>query len=178
MSDITIDLGERRARPRHAVQPPGTKLTAAEQAVLTWLAVDRNNAQIAQCQGRSERAVRNQLTRVYAKIGVANRAEGKTLRPPEVGGANLFPDVLENGQYVVEASGNLIDGGAGNDYISAGTGTDIVHGGDEDDDIEGLDGADGSHNNNGTPIAGLMLRTPITDRAWQTGCRMLHSRGA
>jgi Bacterial regulatory proteins, luxR family len=39
------------------------------------LAAGRTNAQIGQCAGRSEKAIRNQLTHVYAKLGVANRAE-------------------------------------------------------------------------------------------------------
>ena len=38
--------------------------------------------------------------------------------------------------------GNLIDGGAGNDWILAGTGSDVVHGGDDADDIEGMAGND------------------------------------
>jgi DNA-binding CsgD family transcriptional regulator len=50
-------------------------LTAAEHAVLHWLAAGRSNAQIGLCLGRSEKTVRNQLTRVYAKLGVVNRAE-------------------------------------------------------------------------------------------------------
>ena len=73
-----------------------------------------------------------------------NRIEGgvATLFSPQVAGASLFPALFENGQFVVEAGGNVIDGGAGDDYISAGTGADIVHGGDDNDDIVGLDGAD------------------------------------
>jgi len=37
-----------------------------------------------------------------------------------------------------ESTGNLIDGGAGNDRIGAGSGADIVHGGDGDDLIVGM----------------------------------------
>ena len=50
-------------------------LTTAEHAVMHWLAAGRSNAQIGLCVGRSEKTVRNQLTRVYDKLGVANRAE-------------------------------------------------------------------------------------------------------
>lgn len=50
-------------------------LTAAERAMLHWLAAGRSNAQIGLCVGRSEKTVRNQLTRVYAKLGVTNRAQ-------------------------------------------------------------------------------------------------------
>ncbi len=88
-----------------------------------------------------------ELARGFSWVAYRNpgeRFEGDTavLRTPQVAGASLFNAVFENGQYVVEASGNLIDGGAGNDYISAGTGADVVRGGDDDDDIVGLDGAD------------------------------------
>ncbi len=38
--------------------------------------------------------------------------------------------------------GNVIDGGAGQDFIRAGTGSDIVHGGADADDIEGMAGND------------------------------------
>ena len=50
-------------------------LTAIERAVLHRLAAGHTNAQIGQHLGRSEKTVRNRLTRVYAKLGVANRAE-------------------------------------------------------------------------------------------------------
>lgn len=50
-------------------------LTATEHAVLHLLATGRSNAQIGQCLGRSSKTVRNQLTRVYTKLGVVNRAE-------------------------------------------------------------------------------------------------------
>jgi DNA-binding CsgD family transcriptional regulator len=46
-----------------------------EHRLLEWLAAGRTNAQIGQCAGRSEKTIRNQLTTVYAKLGVANRAE-------------------------------------------------------------------------------------------------------
>jgi DNA-binding NarL/FixJ family response regulator len=39
------------------------------------LAHGRSNAQIGQCLARSEKTVRNRLTRIYANLGVANRAE-------------------------------------------------------------------------------------------------------
>jgi len=56
------------------------------------------------------------------------------LRP--VGGVGAF------GVYTGETTGNIIDGGAGNDYIAAGDADDVVHGGDDDDDIRGLGGSD------------------------------------
>ena len=43
---------------------------------------------------------------------------------------------------IVESTGNLIDGGAGNDFIAAGTADDYVHGGADTDTIYGMGGAD------------------------------------
>ncbi len=57
---------------------PGV-LTAAEESLVHWLAAGRSNADIGQCVGRSEKTVRNQLTKVYAKLGVANRTEAVAL---------------------------------------------------------------------------------------------------
>jgi two-component system, NarL family, nitrate/nitrite response regulator NarL len=50
-------------------------LNDRERRLLEWLAAGRTNAQIGQCAGRSEKTIRNQLTHIYAKLGVANRAE-------------------------------------------------------------------------------------------------------
>lgn len=50
-------------------------LNDREQRLLNWLAAGRTNAQIGLCSGRSEKTIRNQLTQVYAKLGVVNRAE-------------------------------------------------------------------------------------------------------
>lgn len=65
--------------PRPVVVPraPATlaALTIAEHTVLHLLACGRSNAQIGQCLGRSEKTIRNRLTRIYTKLGVANRAE-------------------------------------------------------------------------------------------------------
>jgi Ca2+-binding RTX toxin-like protein len=41
-----------------------------------------------------------------------------------------------------ETTGNVIDGGAGNDRIGAGSGADIAHGGDGDDTVVGMGGSD------------------------------------
>ncbi|MFG6457419.1 calcium-binding protein [Roseateles sp. BYS96W] len=48
----------------------------------------------------------------------------------------------EDGQTYVEGTGNIIDAGAGNDFVAAGTGDDSVRGGDGDDDIAGKEGSD------------------------------------
>ena len=50
-------------------------LSAIERAVLQRLAAGHTNTQIGQHLGRSEKTVRNRLTRVYAKLGVSNRAQ-------------------------------------------------------------------------------------------------------
>ncbi len=50
-------------------------LTTAERFVLNRLASGHTNAQIGRHLGCSEKTVRNQLTRIYAKLGVANRVE-------------------------------------------------------------------------------------------------------
>ena len=54
-------------------------LTATEIRVMEWLIVGRTNSQIGQCLCRSEKTVRNQLTTVYAKLGVVNRAEAAAM---------------------------------------------------------------------------------------------------
>ena len=54
---------------------PTPRLNPSEIHMLEWLAAGRTNAQIAQCVGRSVKTIGNQLTRVYAKLGVVNRAE-------------------------------------------------------------------------------------------------------
>lgn len=78
----TLDAAANRAALAQAQAPLMPKatdaaalLTAAERAVLHWLAAGRSNAQIGLCVGRSEKTVRNQLTQVYAKLGVTNRAQ-------------------------------------------------------------------------------------------------------
>ena len=60
---------------RDAVDPPKHDLTQNESRLLEWLAAGRTNVQIARCANRSDKTVSNQLTRVYAKLGVVNRTE-------------------------------------------------------------------------------------------------------
>ena len=79
----TNRLDKARSDEEASVHPPlakGTRvkvarLTLGELWLLHWLADGRTNAQIARCLGRSEKTVRNQLTRVYAKLGTTNRVE-------------------------------------------------------------------------------------------------------
>lgn len=51
------------------------RLTAREREVLSYLHLGYTNREIGCALGTRERTVRNQLTQVYAKLGVANRAE-------------------------------------------------------------------------------------------------------
>jgi DNA-binding CsgD family transcriptional regulator len=55
------------------------KLTPRECEVLSYLRLGYTNAQIASALGSAERTVRNQLGSVYAKLGVASRAEAVAL---------------------------------------------------------------------------------------------------
>ena len=58
---------------------PSEPLMPHEVTLLEWLATGRSNAQIGHCMARSEKTVRNQLTRVYEKLGAANRTEAVAL---------------------------------------------------------------------------------------------------
>lgn len=49
-------------------------LTSVERELLKWVAAGRTNSEIAALRGRSEATVRNQLTVVFKKLGVSNRA--------------------------------------------------------------------------------------------------------
>lgn len=57
------------------LQQSRQNLTSVEMSVLRWVAAGRTNAQIAQLRRRSEATVRNQLHRIFAKLGVSSRAE-------------------------------------------------------------------------------------------------------
>ena len=71
--------------------PTYPPLTKNETRLLEWLAAGRTNEQMARCANRSCKTVSNQLTRVYAKLGVVNRTEAVAvfLR----GGGGWFPAV-------------------------------------------------------------------------------------
>jgi DNA-binding NarL/FixJ family response regulator len=60
-------------------QPPYRFLTEREHRLLGLLAEGFTNAQIGQRVHRSEKTVHNQLTRIYRKLGAANRAEAVAL---------------------------------------------------------------------------------------------------
>lgn len=50
-------------------------LTDTELEILKWVSAGRSNSEIAQLRARSVATVRNQLHRIYEKLGVANRLE-------------------------------------------------------------------------------------------------------
>jgi len=60
-------------------------------------------------------------------------------------GGDRHPLVIVAGDNLTEIlndGGNVLDGGAGDDFISAGSGDDLAHGGDDDDTVIGDGGAD------------------------------------
>jgi DNA-binding CsgD family transcriptional regulator len=68
------------------------ELTEIEKELLRWLAAGRSNLEIAQLRQRSPATVRNQLEKLYAKLGVSGRAEAAALaasRWPSMPGRKL-----------------------------------------------------------------------------------------
>lgn len=53
----------------------GASLTRTEHEILRWVSAGRTTAEIALLRGRSASTVRNQLTLIFRKLGVRNRAE-------------------------------------------------------------------------------------------------------
>lgn len=84
---IEANRPEHRKRIRR-LRPSGPdSLTVNELALLQWLCAGRTNAQIGVARSRSEKTVRNQLTRLYTKLDVVNRAQAVAvyLRGPSAG---------------------------------------------------------------------------------------------
>ena len=73
-ASVGVALAEAPAVQAPTAAAATALLTATEHAVLHWLAAGHSNAQIGHSMGRSEKTVRNLLTRVYTKLGVTNRA--------------------------------------------------------------------------------------------------------
>jgi two-component system, NarL family, nitrate/nitrite response regulator NarL len=61
--------------PRTQLPPPLDKLTPREQDIVTRLAAGDDNAAIARHLGLSDKTVRNQLSGVFTKLGVAGRVQ-------------------------------------------------------------------------------------------------------
>lgn len=66
--------GRYRVAPEKHGRDRKKQLTPIEQSLMEGLCAGMSNAQLAAVIGRSEKTVRNQLTKVYAKLGVNNRA--------------------------------------------------------------------------------------------------------
>lgn len=55
--------------------PPLASLSAHEIALLRAMAAGCTNAELAVLMSRSEKTIRNQLSRLYARLGARNRTE-------------------------------------------------------------------------------------------------------
>jgi DNA-binding CsgD family transcriptional regulator len=66
-------------RPAEALPSNTYALTAIEQELLKWLAAGRSNQDMADMRQRSAATIRNQLSRLYEKLGVSTRAEAVAL---------------------------------------------------------------------------------------------------
>lgn len=66
-------LGQDRRQQPRAIRDAG--LTAAESAILSLVAEGLDNRTVASRLGKSERTVRNQLSVIFCKLGVHNRAQ-------------------------------------------------------------------------------------------------------
>lgn len=62
-----------------ALPPPFNRLTARERDILTGIARGHSTAEIARKLGVSDKTVRNQLTFIFAKIGVSDRVQAVIL---------------------------------------------------------------------------------------------------
>jgi DNA-binding NarL/FixJ family response regulator len=62
-----------------ALPPPFDQLTIREREILVRLSKGDSNAQIARQLGVSEKTIRNQLTAIFAKLGVADRIQAVIL---------------------------------------------------------------------------------------------------
>ena len=75
LAEIDAFLKEPSANTAPRSDLPLADLTQRERAVLEGIAGGLDNAQIAASLGLSEKTVRNHITRVFDKIGVAHRYE-------------------------------------------------------------------------------------------------------
>lgn len=79
--------------PGHLAHNPElhVSLTDIEKDLLQWLVAGRTNQEIAQLRQRSPATIRNQLEKLYAKLGVSGRTEAAALavsRWPSMPGRN------------------------------------------------------------------------------------------
>ena len=71
-------LATRRREPA-GLPPPLDRLTPRERAILARLALGDSNARIARHLGVGEKTIRNQLSMIFTKIGVADRLQAALL---------------------------------------------------------------------------------------------------
>ncbi|GHJ44532.1 hypothetical protein Cs7R123_18740 [Catellatospora sp. TT07R-123] len=85
---VAVVVAHLRQRSGPALDPGRPDLTRREREIMQLLAAGESNTQIAARLGLAEKTVRNQVSRVYHKLGVRNRAqatvswlEGRQVRP-------------------------------------------------------------------------------------------------
>ena len=71
-------LATLRTSPQ-ALPPPFDRLTARERDIVGYLAAGQTSARIGRQLGLTEKTVRNQLTGVFAKLGVTDRVQAALL---------------------------------------------------------------------------------------------------
>ena len=74
---VSVLTGARRDPAQ--LPPPLDGLTARELEVLTMLAASRTTAEIGRRLGLSQKTVRNQLSAIFAKLGVHDRVQAALL---------------------------------------------------------------------------------------------------
>lgn len=75
LAGIREQLREYGTRPPAVIPPPERELTGREAQIARLVAAHRSNAQIGATLGISARTVSTHLTNIFAKLGVASRAE-------------------------------------------------------------------------------------------------------
>ena len=75
LAGIREQLREYGVRPPAVIPPPERELTGREGQIARLVAARRSNAQIGAALGISARTVSTHLTNIFAKLGVASRAE-------------------------------------------------------------------------------------------------------
>lgn len=75
--ELAAFLGEVRSEQPRAIRDAG--LTPAESAILNLVVEGLDNRTVAQRLGKSEKTIRNQLSVIFSKLGVHNRAQAIVL---------------------------------------------------------------------------------------------------
>ena len=79
MSDILVNVLERRTESNKDLLSQAFELTAREAEVLFWLTLGKTNRDISAILGLSARTVNKHLEQVFQKIGVDNRTSAAVL---------------------------------------------------------------------------------------------------